>query len=156
MVVSITALLATLAVPGMIDLTRDVRRDSAVGDIVASLGYARAEAIKRGQQVTLCPSGDGVRCRMDRRWESGWIVFVDADGDGTPDPGGAVLHRVSGIDGATLRSGRPRLAYRASGFSEGFNDTLSICDGRDEALARSVVIANTGRVRIRAGADACP
>jgi type IV fimbrial biogenesis protein FimT len=157
--IAIAATLLSLGIPGLIDFTRNASRDSRVVEIVAALNYARSEAIKRNHQITLCPSSDGQACTGTNRWEAGWIVFTDPNNNGTVDGSETILrrHETAGRDG-TLRSGlnRPRLTYQSSGFSNGFNTTLRVCDPRGKDHARSVVLSNTGRARVKSKADACP
>jgi hypothetical protein len=59
-------------------------------------------------------------------------------------------------DITTLRGARKKLVYRGDGFSAGYTDTLSVCDARGTEYARSVIVSNTGRVRVRDKADVCP
>lgn len=155
--VTIAALLLALGVPGFIDFTRDVRRDGQVGDIVVALNYARSEAIRRGLHVTACPSADAGQCNGDTRWETGWIVFVDANSNGAVDGGEAVLRsRQAAPDGLTLRGAKQRLTYQSNGFSPGYNDTLRVCDPRGTNSSRRVIISNAGRVRVKNTAAVCP
>jgi type IV fimbrial biogenesis protein FimT len=37
--------------------------------------FARAEAIKEGQNVTICVSSDGLSCSNSPNWQTGWVVF---------------------------------------------------------------------------------
>lgn len=65
-VISIIAVLASLAGPSFSGLIERWRVRSAVEDLQSVLYYARAEAIKRGGNVTLEPASGG--------WTSGWEV----------------------------------------------------------------------------------
>lgn len=153
----IVAILMSLGIPGMIDFVRNARRDSQVSDLVVALNYARSEAIKRGHQVTLCPSLDGHNCNGDMLWETGWIVFADPNTNGIVDNGELVMRaREATSSGGTVRSGKRRLTYQRDGFSTGFNDTLRVCDQRGTAEARSVIVSMQGRVRVASQASACP
>jgi type IV fimbrial biogenesis protein FimT len=157
MTVSIAAVVAVTAVPGMVELVRDARRDASVVDMVSFLNYARSEAIVLGHRVTLCPSEDGVSCLGLPLWEMGWIAFADRDGDGAVDVDETVL-RIHGTlpPSNTLRGGRRQITYQSTGFSAGYNDTLELCDDRGNLKAKSVVVSMQGRVRVKLGAAGCP
>ncbi len=155
-VVSISAVLLTIGVPSMIDLLSNVRRDSQQASIVLSLNYARNEAIKRGQRVTVCP-GDSAGCLGAPVWDAGWIVFTDTNGNSVVDPDDNLL-AIEGplASGHSLRSGRERINFQATGYSLGSNDTLRLCDSRGTGSSRRVVVNALGRVRISATSPSCP
>ncbi|RYF84263.1 MAG: type II secretion system protein GspH [Comamonadaceae bacterium] len=87
-VVAILGLLAALAAPSFTPLIERWRVRQAAEDLASTLTYARSEAIRRGGGVVLrrntpnntdCP---GITAEADQ-WGCGWIVFVDANGNGT-------------------------------------------------------------------------
>jgi len=45
--------------------------------LLGDLQYARAEAIKEGQSVSVCVSNDAHTCTVGLAWQKGWIVFSD-------------------------------------------------------------------------------
>ena len=154
--VSIAAVLVATGAPGMVDLVQDARQGTAMYEIVSYLSFTRSEAIKRRQRVTLCPSKDGLACMEQARWELGWMVFADADGDGMAGPDEAILKVHGPLHvSSTLRGSRKRITYQSQGFSAGFNDTLEYCDGRGNAQGKRVVISMQGRVRVQAGGKNC-
>lgn len=154
---TIAAILLALGIPGLIDFTRNARRDSQVSDIVVALNYARSEAIRRNHNITVCPSANGLDCNDTRQWETGWIVFTDPNSNGVIDDSDSILRVREGTEGdTTLRGARTRLTYQSTGFSAGFNDTLRVCDLRGTDFSRSVIISSTGRVRVKSKADTCP
>lgn len=67
-VVALLGLLASLAAPGMRSLIQAQRLRSASYDLTADLILARSEALKRGTDVELVPTGGD--------WKSGWTVQV--------------------------------------------------------------------------------
>lgn len=79
--VAIAAILAMIAVPNMMNIVQNNRSTAAANDLISALNFARSEAIKRGQQINLCPrNAAGDACATD--WSNGWLVQI---------PGGAVL-----------------------------------------------------------------
>jgi type IV fimbrial biogenesis protein FimT len=47
-----------------------------------SLVYARTEAIKRGETITICKSINLATCDTSTSWTTGWIIFEDTNGNG--------------------------------------------------------------------------
>lgn len=158
---SIAAILLTVAVPNYITFVQNSRLATQANDLVTMLNYARSEAIKRNQTITVCSSTTGTSCAGSTTWDSGLLVFADTNGDGAVDGGEDILQVRQAMEGSnTLRAGvGARVTYRSNGFSPGFNDTFRLCDTRGTASARAIVVSNLGRVRtdtLVAEGLACP
>jgi type IV fimbrial biogenesis protein FimT len=53
---------------------------SEINELQTSLNFARSEAVKRGQQVDVCPlSGTVCSTNNPLDWSGGWAVLVDGD-----------------------------------------------------------------------------
>jgi type IV fimbrial biogenesis protein FimT len=159
-VLSIAAIISTLAAPSFAEMIRNHRLTTKANDILSELYYARSEAIRRGAQVTIRSTSN-----IDSNWTSGWQVFADLDGDGQLDVGSDTLLRLrEPLDGNyTLTSGNDYqtwMAYLPSGYpisSAGSgDDTFTLCAGNNINQARSISISNTGRASISDGVAACP
>lgn len=159
----IAATLLLLAVPGYGAWIAEMELRDRVEALVGAMSLARAEAIKRGARVNLCPSGDGVHCADNGLWEAGWLVFADDDRDG--DRGDdEILFRVQ--DAArpkiTVRGNKPvtdYVSYTGFGHTRMINGalqmgTFTIC--RSGRTAVDVVLANGGRVRVARTTLPCP
>jgi type IV fimbrial biogenesis protein FimT len=85
-VMAIAAVLLATGAPGLRDLIRTQQLKTASGDLFAAIGLARAQALARGELVTVLPKGAG-----GADWRRGWTVFIDRDGDRQPGPGDTVL-----------------------------------------------------------------
>jgi len=72
-----------VAVPGSTFLIEKYRMKVASASIITGLELARSEASARSSTVVLCPSSNGHTCRNDSDWSFGWLVFSDANGNGT-------------------------------------------------------------------------
>ena len=157
---SIAAILLTVAVPNFIIFLQNSRLASQSNDLATILNYARSEAVKGAQRVTVCSRATDTSCSGATNWDNGFLVFVDPNGNGTVDAGEVPLQVRQAMDGDnTLRSGRARITFQANGFSTGFNDTFRLCDARGTASARAIVISNQGRTRtnsLAAEGGACP
>ena len=144
----IVAILASLAAPSFTDLIQNNRMATQYNDLLASISFARSEAVKRNRDVTICKSDDATSCSGD--WEDGWVVYVDFDGDGTVDAGdGDEILRIHGElgGGNTLSFSRNRISYDSSGLATGFNGTFKLCDDRGYSKGKGLVVNNTGRAR---------
>lgn len=76
MTLTIAAILLMIAVPSFRDLTHRNQVSSASNELLASLAYARTEAITRGQLVSMCPSTDSASCAGGKGYGSGWIIYT--------------------------------------------------------------------------------
>jgi type IV fimbrial biogenesis protein FimT len=72
-VVAIVAILLSVGVPSYRYITNSYRMSSEVNGLLGDLMFARAEAVKEGQPVTVCVAS-GVNCLGWTTWQSGWIV----------------------------------------------------------------------------------
>jgi type IV fimbrial biogenesis protein FimT len=160
---AIAAVVAALGLPGYRAYIADLELRDRVEALVEAMSFARAEAVKRGIRVNLCPTADGVHCADDGRWEIGWLLFADASGDGERDPDEPVIRREGPArPGITVRGNRPvahYVSYTVYGQTRMANGalqmgTFTVC--RQGARAVDVVLANGGRVRVDRTRAVCP
>ncbi|TVR02805.1 MAG: prepilin-type N-terminal cleavage/methylation domain-containing protein [Desulfovibrionales bacterium] len=79
-VVAIASILTAIAIPAFNVFIGNTRTNTITNEFVSALNLARSEAIKRGQDVSICPrKSDGTECDETRDWGLGWLVVVDAD-----------------------------------------------------------------------------
>lgn len=71
----VLAILLATAIPAFRTFVQNNRLDAEANEFVAAAQLARAEAIKRGVDVTICSSSTGTSCGGGYR--DGWIVIVD-------------------------------------------------------------------------------
>lgn len=74
--ISVMAILLAVAVPSFRDVIHRSHVSSTSNELLASLAYARTEAVTRGQLVSMCPSSSGTSCAGGTAFESGWIVYT--------------------------------------------------------------------------------
>ena len=79
-VIAIAAIGLSLALPSYTDAMARNRIASTANDFVASVMYARTEALQRNTTTGLCASLDKTSCAGT--WSDGWIVWADIDRDG--------------------------------------------------------------------------
>ena len=145
----VLAVLVAAGIPSLRALREQQASLAAFHSLTYSLMAARMAAIQRGRPVSVCPSRDGMRCREDRAWDEGWLVFADP-GRGTqparPEDILWVERRSQGIVAIRATLGRHRVRYQPSGFSGGSNASLRLCT-RDGRYLGSVVVNQGGRAR---------
>lgn len=89
-VMTIVAVLMAIGVPSYQYVTNANRIAGEVNALLGDMQYARSEAIKEGQTVSVCSSGNPTApaptCAGGTTgWQSGWIVFTDVNGTGAVD-----------------------------------------------------------------------
>ncbi|MGI9281394.1 MAG: GspH/FimT family pseudopilin [Endozoicomonas sp.] len=78
-------------------LVQSFRMDFYNQRVFSSTVLARSEAIKRGENVSMCRSQNGMSCdTSDSNWKAGWLVFVNPNNNNSVDPGEDVI-RVYGV-----------------------------------------------------------
>ena len=106
---AIVAILVVIGLPSLQEAIRTNRASSFSNDILAAAAYARSEAVRRSAEVAICASPDPTAGGSDAvaaaaacsgaALANGWIVFVDADGDGQRQAAEQVLRVGDVIDG---------------------------------------------------------
>jgi type IV fimbrial biogenesis protein FimT len=90
-VMGIVAILVAIGVPSYKYVTSHNRIAAEINGLLGDLQYAREEAIKEGQTVSVCVSNNGTSCLNSTAWQNGWMVFSDVTGTGKFAAGDAVL-----------------------------------------------------------------
>lgn len=153
-VVAILAILAALAGPNMVPVIERWRVRQAAEEMVATLAYARSEAIKRGGNVSVARSTPGAsECAQSASvadWRCGWTVF-----DGTevlrvsPPTNGVSVTNANSAGGSFLLT-------RWGELSAGGSLTFAIASTRSGSTVKSAVcLGGGGRIRSQAGVSAC-
>ncbi|WP_312438298.1 GspH/FimT family pseudopilin [Janthinobacterium sp.] len=153
-VLTISALLASAALPGLQEMLARQRLRAASNDLFSAIELTRAQAMARGRRVLMMPAGSG---GLD--WRTGWLVFVDRNANLAYDTGDELLFRQEPLPGAIevqfgFGSGTAPLyiAYNGAGRSCSASNslaarwgTLSLILGKQ---ARHIKINMLGRVRV--------
>lgn len=148
---AIAGLLTALAVPGYRELTARNRGSAAVNELFGALQLARESATFYRTTTTMCPSA-GAGCGTD--WGAGYLIFVDRNGNGVPDPNDRVLARGTALHGGASLSWRsfrrrPFLQYTSRGLTHAENGSFVYCSGAGAAdPALKIVINTAGRARL--------
>ncbi len=182
-VVAILSIVLAIGLPRLnvfFDGNRMVNNTNA---LVSAFNIARSEAIKSGDRVTLCKSGNAdagtPTCSTSGDWEQGWFVFQDTDatvGQYNSSSDGRILRRQPGVEGksTTIRAADAAIENYVSFTSRGVpkaangapqSGMFRICDDRGlsnaagATIARAVIVSAAGKVRLSKDATvigSCP
>jgi len=133
-------------------------------EFMSGLRFARAEAMKRGESVTVCAADAGAAAQRcigaesfsPTDWRGGWLVFVDHGERGMIDGGDQLLRvqqplqRTSGVAGT-----RSSITFSAAGFSvDAASHFLFIAPALDSGQPPAellVCVSKQGRPRLAPG-----
>jgi type IV fimbrial biogenesis protein FimT len=160
----ISGVMATIGLPQMTDNLARRSVDSAILSLSTALRLARAEALKRGETVTVCPrdprAGDSatICASSGRDWSAGWLVFVDRGERGSLGDADLLLwshlppRQAPKVDG-TIRY----YSFQASGVSLNAASHVDFLpNGREDSpSARRVCINKPGRLRALSRLQEC-
>ncbi len=161
--IAIIGIVMAVAVPNLSNSLKNGRVTALSNELLASLNFARSEAIKRRVNVTICNTPDGTDMSDPSiddcdaggtSWEDGWIVHVNDDE--TPD---YTILQVKGalqddLDVQTNLDATDLFEFNNRGFVFGDNNyQFAICDDRGPENGRLLQIERTGRSRVIAFDD---
>lgn len=156
-------ILMTMAVPSFYSTIQNNRATTKANEFLADLYFTRSEAIKQARTATICRSTNGTACTgSGSAWETGWLVWVDGDGNGTM-ASTEIVRVHEALSNATL-SGKlggadaPSIQYLSSGFRAAapagnmtFTLTSTGCKGNQ---TRAITIIQSGRASVATAACA--
>jgi type IV fimbrial biogenesis protein FimT len=159
MAMAVASIVVTAAVPAMQDFIIRNRMTTEVNAFVASLHLARSEAVKRMQNVRLCPTttdstGKITGCTGIQQWQVGWMVYADMDNSDTFSSGDVILQQNPALPNRyQINGNQSRVIYDATGKTTSdsggvSNGTFLFCDSGGIAQGRKVVVSREGRVRV--------
>ncbi|MCP5019055.1 MAG: prepilin-type N-terminal cleavage/methylation domain-containing protein [Ketobacter sp.] len=141
----------SLGVPSFVNTVKNNRITSQANALIGAISFARSESVKlNDQDVTLCGSSDQSTCNTSQL-ELGWILFADADSNGTRN-GSEVILRIGEplAGGNTLRLrgfGSTSLISFDSRGSLSSSGTFTLCDDRGAEEAKAIVVNISGQTR---------
>lgn len=135
--VAVLAVMAGLAVPSFRATVNANRLTGSTNELVNALQTARMEAIRRNQRAAVCLSAnaDAATPSCSTSSPTGWLVFVDADHNGSYGPGDTLLLKSTASTSVRI-AGSPSIAgkvvYRADGLARDaagalLNGVIDLC-----------------------------
>jgi type IV fimbrial biogenesis protein FimT len=159
--IALAGVLLAVAAPSMTRLIGANRVQTEASSLVNDLQFARAEAIKEGQAVTVCPSSDGKNCLGTNTWQKGWIVFSDVNGNATVDAadGDPLRTRAAfkGADSFVAAPATTAVTFNREGFTSNLGTSvvtfkLHTSDNATKAT-RCVAVSIGGRLTTQAAGE---
>ena len=148
--VTIAAIVMAIAIPSFRTVAQSSQQRNAVADLSTTLARARTDAAARRRSITICASSDQTTCSGAVTWETGWIIFVDTDGDGTLDAAEEtlVVHPAfpSEVTIRMIPSNATRVTYNRDGLLAN-PVTFRYCDDRGLPSLRAIIVGETGSIR---------
>jgi len=165
---AVVGVLSAVAVPGIGSYVQNGRIRGSTLDLVEAIALARSEAVTRRLPVTLCRTADPTAAvpscgGTQYDWGSGFLVFVDQNGDGVYANGVDIQLRVGARTSGGLRirtndQGNNNLRFNADGTTNESGNTVifALCDARGGEAGRQVRVPPVGRPWITQGSKAVP
>jgi len=184
---AVVSVIIAVGLPNMSVFFKSNRMVANTNALISGLNIARSEAIKRNSRVSICKSTNAdtaaPTCATGtENWSDGWIVFVEGTevtneiGAYSSATDGPILKINAGAEGSnvTITADSTSIDKYASFTSRGIPKLSSgasqsgvyrVCDQRGltnaagGVVARGVVLASSGRVRVTKDAikiGACP
>lgn len=151
---TLIGIVTAFAIPSMTEFSKNDRLTTNINSMIGHLAYARSEAVKLSQQVSMCVSNNTDTANPSctgGNWEDGWVVYIDADASGTFSAGEQVIKAHGLLEGnntlAPVGVGN-QITYDNRGFLAGNTGSLQLCDERSGPHGKTIRITTTGRVRL--------
>jgi type IV fimbrial biogenesis protein FimT len=157
-VITIVAILAGIGAPSFRNITTSYRIAGEVNGLLGDMQFARAEAIKEGQNVTICVSSDGVTCSTSSTaWQNGWTVFpAVATAPGAAQSAATVLRVQAAFSGSDTfvdhTSGTNTVTFDRNGLINGLTFGGALIALRDPTsnvfYTRCLQISSVGSLQV--------
>jgi type IV fimbrial biogenesis protein FimT len=149
MTLALAALLLSIGLPSFSSLLARSHQTVEINALFHAFHLARKQSIMRRKVVSLCPSQDGETCLTSKDWSAGWIMFENTDRDSPPhvDPGEIIVAAHDVADSVRIIANRQGFTLRGT-FKRATNGTFVVCDIRNRAPAKGLIVSYTGRPRV--------
>lgn len=137
--VALVALLAGVGFPNFARLIEVNRVVSATNEFKTALNYARSEAVRRNESVTLDPLAGG--------WQTGWQVTVS---------GQALRRWPQSVDGLEVLGATNPLHFTSLGRLQADRAETRLISFRLNRQARCIRLAPSGLSRVQDAPAICP
>jgi type IV fimbrial biogenesis protein FimT len=130
-VITIIAILMGIGAPSYKYVTSSSRVSSEVNSLLADMQFARSESVREGSTITVCASTDGSSCTggATGTWQTGWIVFSDANNDQQAQNSEPILRRQNKFSGSdTFTSPLSAVTFNREGFAPNAGTLFTLHD----------------------------
>jgi type IV fimbrial biogenesis protein FimT len=150
MAIAILGIVLAVGIPSYSAMTISNGLTNDTNDLVATMQFARSEAITRGENVTVCAANgtlDG--CSGGGDWTTGWVIL---DAGGNPIRVHSPLTENTAAE-VNIQNGVGAVIFNRNGFSTNAR-TIRMCGPKGDARRiRGVVVSPDGRIRLAADVD---
>lgn len=101
--VGLLAIVVTLGYPSVQAMLELNRQRAVATALSVHIALARSKAIASGRKVAVAPAG--------ARWNDGWRVYFDTNGNGTWDSGEEIIAVYDGMPGVSITANGPLQRY---------------------------------------------
>jgi type IV fimbrial biogenesis protein FimT len=136
--VTIVGIILAFAIPSFSGVILSNKLAANANSFIASTQLARSEAIKRNAVVRICRSADGATCAGNGTFQQGWVVFHDANNDGTLNSGETVIQVQQAIS--------PDFHFTSDAYNIAFQGTGLGATAASLVLCRATPVGNQERV----------
>jgi type IV fimbrial biogenesis protein FimT len=158
-VIVIMGILAGIAVPSYRYVTTDNRMATESDALLGDMQYARSEAAREGQNVTLCVAASGTTpaCAAagSTDWQNGWLVFADIANDQKLDTGDPLLRQqrpFSSSDTFVSSNSMNAVTFTRDGFANlnGSNALFTLHDSSNNSkYTRCLELTQAGMMSVQ-------
>jgi type IV fimbrial biogenesis protein FimT len=159
---AVASVLLVVGVPSFRYVTNANRITGEINGLLGDLQLTRSEAIEQGRPVTICRSVDGATCAAANTWQSGWIVFMDANGNKTVDAGESLLRvqqPIAAGDTLVASGNIAAVTYNREGYAFGLPGTVTMTlhdQTANSAWTRCLAVSIVGQLQTQTvGTGAC-
>ena len=154
--VTLVGILMAIGVPSYQYVTTSNRMSTEVNSLLGDLQYARSEAVRQGQYVSVCvaqstnAASPSCAASGTTTWQNGWIIFSDVNHDGTIDAGDPVLriqNAFMSTDTFVSTGNTSLITFNKEGFAYLGNGTTTISlnnSTNTQSYARCLLIYQSG------------
>jgi type IV fimbrial biogenesis protein FimT len=158
---AITSTLASVALPNLKGFSQGKASETSASALGSALRLAKSEAMKRGEQVTVCAREAGLQhtcAASGKDWSAGWIVFVDRERRGKLEDGDLILQVHQPVQNAPKVVGTlHHITYQGTGVALNAASHFDFLPGgkANAAGARRGCVSHPGRLRVLPSVTDC-
>jgi len=143
---AIASILISMAVPSF---THSIQNNKVLAEtnmLLSAIAYARSEAIKRGNKVTICASKSfSATTPCDSNdWSDGWVIYSAVDSSQSRN--NTILKVQQDPMSNTIKATVDSLTFDSLGMTIAASD-ITVCDSTKTVDAMSASVSMTGRAQ---------
>jgi len=149
--IAVGAIVLAIGVPSFQNIMQTNQLATQTNKFISAMNYARSEAVKRKENVIICPSTASGVCNAGNSFENGWLIYVDEDRSSDFTAGDTSLWLNGALSNSLTLRGNTNVANQIVFNSRGrpsASGSLIVCVDDDRTLARRIVVPLSGNLRL--------